>query len=106
MSDLERVCDYLIVLTASRVRVAGDIEELMSSHYRLTGARRDVADLPAGAEMIEHSFTERQSTFIVRSVVPIEDASLTVEQLTLEDLVLAYLSRTGAAYQPELGTAR
>ncbi|MGW1058180.1 hypothetical protein [Micromonospora rubida] len=47
VSDLERVCDYLIVLTASRVRVAGDIEELIGSHYRLTGARRNAADLPA-----------------------------------------------------------
>ena len=106
VSDLERVCDYVIVLTASRVRVAGDIEELMGSHYRLTGARREVADLPAGAEVIEHSHTERQSTFIVRSLVPIEDASLSVEQLTLEDLVLAYLSRSAPTHRPELETAR
>ncbi|MGW1058181.1 hypothetical protein [Micromonospora rubida] len=50
--------------------------------------------------MIEHSFTDRQFTFIVRSVVPIEDAPLTVEQLTLEDVVLAYLSRSGEAHRP------
>ncbi len=106
VSDLERVCDYVIVLTASRVRVAGDIDELMGSHYRLTGARRDAADLPTGVEVIEHSHTERQSTFIVRSLVPIEDASLTVEQLTLEDLVLAYLSRSAPVHRPELETAR
>ncbi|MEV4532332.1 ABC transporter ATP-binding protein [Asanoa sp. NPDC049518] len=106
VSDLERVCDYVIVLTDSRVRVAGDIDELMGSHYRVTGARRDAADLPAGAEAIEHSHTERQSTFVVRSLVPVEDASLTVEQLTLEDLVLAYLSRSVAAHRPELENAR
>ncbi|MDG4823715.1 ABC transporter ATP-binding protein [Asanoa sp. WMMD1127] len=106
VSDLERVCDHLIVLTASRVRVAGEIDELMGTHYRLTGARRDPADLPTGAEVIEHSHTERQSTFIVRSVVPIDDPGLTVEQLTLEDLVLAYLSRSVAAHRPELETAR
>ncbi|MEV0716183.1 ABC transporter ATP-binding protein [Asanoa sp. NPDC050611] len=106
VSDLERVCDHLIVLTASRVRVAGDVDELMGTHYRLTGARRDAADLPAGAEVIEHSATGRQSTFVVRSLVPIDDPSLTVEQLTLEDLVLAYLSRSSAAHRPELETAR
>jgi ABC-2 type transport system ATP-binding protein len=106
VSDLERVCDHLIVLTASRVRVAGEVDELMGTHYRLTGARRDPGDLPAGAEVIEHSHTERQSTFIVRSLVPIDDASLTVEQLTLEDLVLAYLSRPVAPHRPELETAR
>src|SRR4029450_9951107 len=58
VSDLERVCDYLIVLVASRVRVAGDADELLARHHRITGARRDPADLPAGVEAIEHSFTE------------------------------------------------
>jgi len=32
VSDLERVCDYLVVLVASRIAVAGDIAELMASH--------------------------------------------------------------------------
>jgi ABC-2 type transport system ATP-binding protein len=93
ISDLERVCDYLIVLVASRVRVAGEVEDLLASHYRLTGARRDPADLPAGAEVIEESHTDRQSTLIVRSTTPIDDPSFTVEQITLEDLVLAYMSQ-------------
>jgi len=62
VSDLERVCDYLVVLVASRVRVAGEVDDLLASHYRLTGARRDPADLPTGAEVIEDSHTDRQST--------------------------------------------
>jgi ABC-2 type transport system ATP-binding protein len=32
VSDLERVCDYLIVLVASRIVLAGDITGLMASH--------------------------------------------------------------------------
>ena len=32
VSDLERVCDYLIVLVASRIVLAGDIAELMASY--------------------------------------------------------------------------
>jgi ABC-2 type transport system ATP-binding protein len=93
VSDLERVCDYLIVLVASRVRVAGEVEDLLASHYRLTGARRDPADLPPGAEVIEESHTDRQSTLIVHSATPIDDPSFAVEQITLEDLVLAYMSQ-------------
>jgi ABC-2 type transport system ATP-binding protein len=104
VSDLERVCDYLIVLVASRVRVAGEVEELLASHYRLTGARREPADLPTGAEVIEDSHTDRQSTLIVRSTTPIDDPSLTVEQLTLEDLVLAYMSQTATDPHPALET--
>jgi ABC-2 type transport system ATP-binding protein len=94
VSDLERVCDYLIVLVASRVRVAGEVDDLLASHYRLTGARRDLADLPTGVEVIEGSHTDRQSTLIVRSATPVDRLSFTVEQLSLEDMVLAYMSRT------------
>jgi ABC-2 type transport system ATP-binding protein len=89
VSDLERVCDYLIVLVASRVRVAGEVDDLLASHYRVTGPRRDSADLPGGTEVVDESHTDRQSTLLVRSATPIDGASLTVEQLTLEDLVLA-----------------
>jgi ABC-2 type transport system ATP-binding protein len=89
VSDLERVCDYLIVLVASRVRVAGEVDELLGTHFRLTGPRADVARL--GFEVIEASHTDRQSTLIVHSDNPIDDPQWTVEKLSLEDLVLAYM---------------
>ena len=50
--------------------------------------------------MIEDSHTDRQSTLIVRSTTPIDDPSLTVEQLTLEDLVLAYRSHDATHSAP------
>jgi ABC-2 type transport system ATP-binding protein len=104
VADLERVCDYLIVLVASRVRVAGEVDDLLASHHRLTGARHDPADLPTGVEVIEDSHTDRQSTLIVRSTTPIDHPSFTVEQLTLEDLVLAYMSQTATDPLPALET--
>jgi ABC-2 type transport system ATP-binding protein len=106
VSDLERVCDYLIVLVDSRVRIAGEVDDLLASHHRLTGARRDPADLPSGTAVIEDSHTDRQSTLIVRGTRPIDDPSFTVEQLTLEDLVLAYMSRAAANPLPVLETTR
>ena len=104
VSDLERVCDYLIVLVASRVRVAGAVEDLLASHYRLTGVRHDLADLPTGVEVIEDSHTDRQATLIVRSTTPIDNPSFNVEQLSLEDLVLAYMSQTATDPRPALET--
>lgn len=92
MTDLERVCDYLVVLVDSRVRLTGDIEHLLASHYRLTGPRHDLATLPAAQHVVEESHTDRQSTLLVRSDEPILDPSWTVEQVSLEDLVLAYMS--------------
>ena len=32
VSDLERICDYLIVLVASRVQLAGPVADLLASH--------------------------------------------------------------------------
>jgi ABC-2 type transport system ATP-binding protein len=95
VADLERVCDYLVVLAASRVQVAGEVDGLLASHRRLTGERRDPARLPAGQQVIEASHAGRQSTFIVRTDSPVHDPSWTVTQLSLEDLVLAYMSQAG-----------
>jgi ABC-2 type transport system ATP-binding protein len=99
VADLERVCDYLVVLTAAQVQVAGDVDALLASHHRLTGARRDPARLPACQHVIEASHTDRQSTFLIRSDQPVHDPTWTVEQISLEDLVLAYMGQTTSAGQ-------
>jgi ABC-2 type transport system ATP-binding protein len=96
VADLERVCDYLVVLVASRVQVAGTIEELLASHSRLTGPRRDPGSFPANEEVIEASHTEGTSTLLVRTDNPILDPAWTVEPVSLEDLVLAYMGRAVA----------
>jgi ABC-2 type transport system ATP-binding protein len=93
VADLERVCDYLVVLVASRVQVAGDVDELLATHHRLTGARRDPATLPADQHVIEASHTDRQTTLLIRTDQPIHDPSWTVEPVGMEDLVLAYMAQ-------------
>ncbi len=108
VADLERVCDYLIVLVASRVQLAGEVDALLASHHRLIGARRDPRSLPDDQEVIEASHTDRQSTLLVRSDSPIYDPSWTVEAVSLEDLVLAYMSRPSdtAQSRPRLSEVR
>jgi ABC-2 type transport system ATP-binding protein len=102
MADLERVCDYLIVLVASRVRVAGEVEHLLATHHLLTGPRRDPAVWPPGWQVISASHTDRQSTLLVRTGSPLDDSAWAVEQVGLEDLVLAYMSH---ALDPAPGSA-
>jgi ABC-2 type transport system ATP-binding protein len=96
VSDLERVCDYVIVLVDSRVRLAGDLDTLLADHHRLTGPRRDPSTLPAGQHVISASHTDRQTTLLIRTDAPIHDPAWTVGQLSLEDLVLAYMGHTAA----------
>jgi ABC-2 type transport system ATP-binding protein len=97
ISDIERACDYLILLSASRVRVAGETDELLATHHRLSGPRRDSRTLPASWDVIEESHTGKQSTLLIRTEDPILDPDWTVRPVSLEDLVLAYMSQPGDA---------
>jgi ABC-2 type transport system ATP-binding protein len=92
IADLERICDYLIVLAGSRVLVAGDVDDLLADHSRLVGPRRSDDPLPPGAQVVHASRTDRQSTLIVRGAGPVDEALWDSEQLSLEDLVLTYMS--------------
>jgi ABC-2 type transport system ATP-binding protein len=91
IADLERVCDYLVVLVAGRVAVSGEVEVLLASHRRLTGPRKDPSAMPAGESVIEASHVDKQSTLLVRTDGPVLDPGWTVTPVTLDDLVLAYL---------------
>jgi ABC-2 type transport system ATP-binding protein len=93
IGDLERVCDYLVVLVGSRVQVAGPVEDLLAGHCLLSGPRRDPATLPDGLTVVSASHTDVQSTLLVRTSGPVLDPAWTVSEVGLEDLVLAYLSR-------------
>jgi ABC-2 type transport system ATP-binding protein len=93
VSDLERVCDHLVVLVESQVLVEGDVEALLDTHHRLIGPRREPASLPADQHVISASHTDRQSTMVVRTNAPILDPVWTASRLGLEDLVLAYMER-------------
>jgi ABC-2 type transport system ATP-binding protein len=107
VSDLERACDHLIVLVESRVRVTGGVEDLLATHHRLTGPRRELNRLPAGQHVVSASHTDRQSTLIIRTGAPIHDPVWTVSQIGLEDLVLAYLNSAVATdHRPLLEVQR
>jgi ABC-2 type transport system ATP-binding protein len=93
VADLERACDYLIVLVASRVQVAGEVDALLACHHLLTGPRRDSSKLPTAWHVVSASHTDRQTTLMVRTDEPIHDPAWTVGQVGLEDLVLAYMSQ-------------
>ena len=97
IADLERVWDYLVVLIAGHVAVSGAVDELLASHRRLVGPRRDTA-MPANVEVIEASHIDKQSTLLVRTDDPILDPTWTVIPVTLDDIVLAYMrqARDGA----------
>jgi ABC-2 type transport system ATP-binding protein len=105
ISDIERVCDYLIVLAASRVRLAGDVDDLLATHRALSGPRRSPESMPASVEVIEEDHTDRQTTMVVRTTTTITDPTWTVTEIGLEELILAYLSQAARASRAATSTA-
>jgi ABC-2 type transport system ATP-binding protein len=92
LSDVERVCDRIVVLSDGRVRVEGAVEDLLASHRVLTGPRRDPCSPAPGMRPVRVSHTERQTTMLVRSTAPVIDPRWAVADVGLEELVLAYMS--------------
>ena len=82
VADLERVCDYLVVLVASHVQLAGEVDELLASHHRLSGPRRDPGTLPASQNVIEESHTDKQTTLSFAPDEPILDPGWTVKPVS------------------------
>jgi ABC-2 type transport system ATP-binding protein len=90
LSDIERVCDYVVILSEGRVQLVGDVDELLATHRVLSGPST-VDDLPNGVEVITSTRSERQTTAVVRFTGQIFDQSWSAQPLGLEELVLAYL---------------
>lgn len=93
IADLERVCDYLVILAAGGVQLAGDIEALLSHHAFVVGPRRE--ETGADPSTIEVVQTERQTLRLVRTAEPEAPHTLadgtSIRPPTLDELVLAYL---------------
>jgi ABC-2 type transport system ATP-binding protein len=99
IADLERVCDYLILLLRGRVQVAGDAEELLASHRMFIGPRDRAESLGNVHHVISASYTDRQATLLVRlNGRSFQDSQWRVRPITLEELVLGYMTS-----RPDLG---
>jgi ABC-2 type transport system ATP-binding protein len=91
VSELERVCDYLVTLADSRIQLAGPIADIVASHRVLTGPRTDTASVARVHNVIRESHTERQTTLLVRANGHVYDACWEQHESDLEEIVLAYL---------------
>ena len=105
LADVERVCDYLVILSRGTVQVASGIDELVSGHRVLVGPRRATGDRVGGAEVVQATHSQRETTLIVRTNGRFLDPAWEQHDVGLEDVVLAYLrnSSAGTLPEPELG---
>jgi ABC-2 type transport system ATP-binding protein len=92
VAELERVCDHLVLLHRGRVRLAGDVEDLLAEHRLLSGPRQDAAAALDGVIAATHG--GRHSDMLVRQPVGTQPHPRWHSRpVSLEELVLAYLER-------------
>jgi len=97
VGELERTCDYLLLLNCGRLQLSGDIRELVATHHLVVGPRREeVFQLP-GIEVIRSSHSERQTTIWARGDLGGLPMGWRTESLSLEQVVLAYMASPEAA---------
>ncbi|MGH3230381.1 MAG: ABC transporter ATP-binding protein [Streptosporangiaceae bacterium] len=104
LTELERVADYLILLSRGQVQVAGEVDDLIAAHRVLTGPAAE-AGRYADRPVVHVRRGEAQAHLLVRAgaddpVPPGWEA----HPVGLEELALAYLREPGAAALP--GPAR
>ncbi|HKT43862.1 MAG TPA: ABC transporter ATP-binding protein [Gaiellaceae bacterium] len=92
VSDIERVCDHIVLLSAGGVRLEGSVEELLDTHRLLTGPRRPLGSIRGVREIVRERYGGRQLTLLTVVDGPVVDPSWTVEPVSLEDLLLAYMA--------------
>ncbi|MFI9762411.1 ABC transporter ATP-binding protein [Streptomyces sp. NPDC051963] len=88
VAELEDSCDHLLLVGGGRVRLAGELDELLESHARVSGS----ADTPLAPHhtVVESRTTGRQLTALLRPAGPLT-ADWQKSVPTLEELLLAYL---------------
>jgi len=91
VADIERVCDHIVLLTGGGVRLEGNVEALLESHRLLTGPRRPLGAIRGVREIVRERYSGRQLTLLTVVDGPVVDPSWTVEPVSLEELLLAYM---------------
>ncbi|MFJ9347047.1 ABC transporter ATP-binding protein [Streptomyces sp. NPDC101237] len=87
VAELEDSCDHLLLIGGGRVRLAGEIDDLLAAHARVSAAAD--ADL-APHTVVDSRTTGRQLSALVRPAGPLP-ADWSAATPSLEELVLAHL---------------
>ncbi len=104
VSELERLCDWLIVLTGGHLQLAGPADDLIAAHQLLT-VPRATADAELPGLIIHRTDSDRHSAVLVRT----DPGRLAAQQrpgwragpVGFEQLVMAYLQRPSQAMAPD-----
>ena len=92
ISELEKVCDYLILIVGGEVKLCDSLENIIESH-KMIACAPDKLEHREDIEIIERKLGSRFATHLVRVNNPLSPTDLETQPSRLEDIVLAYLRR-------------
>jgi ABC-2 type transport system ATP-binding protein len=97
LAELERVADYLILMSRGRVRIVGEVDELLATHRVLTGPAAE-ADRYTERPVVHVRRAEAQAHLLVRATAddPVPPG-WEAHPIGLEELALGYLREPIAA---------
>jgi ABC-2 type transport system ATP-binding protein len=104
VADIERVCDHLILLSAARVQLCGDIDSLLAEHQVLVGPRKDTTAIEKAHTLVQAVRTARQTTLLLRLNGPVIDPAFEAADVSLEELVLGYMGQNAPPAYAHLTT--
>ena len=91
LGDVSAICDYVVILSHSRVVLSDDIEYIVESHRFISALHEEDLTPPPGVTVIDEQRSARGSSLLVRVELPITDTRWRVERPTLDEVVMAYL---------------
>lgn len=99
LAELERVADYLVVVSDGSVRMAGEVGDLLACHRLLIGPATESARCAQEWNVVHASRSASRGMLLVRSDGAADPAPPGWEEraLTLEELTMAYLRDAGHA---------
>lgn len=92
IAELEKVCDYLILMIGGEVKLCDSMESIIESHRMIACAPGDL-DYRRDIEIIERKLGSRFATHLIRIKSPLSHLVPETLPSRLEDIVLAYLRR-------------
>ena len=107
LAELERVADYLILMSRGRVQLAGEVDDLLASHRLLTGPAAEADRYAERLSVVHTSRGEAQAHLMVRATAdePVPPG-WEAHPVGLEELALAYLREPAAVALPGPDRAR
>ena len=107
LAELERVADYLILMSRGRVQLAGEVDDLLASHRLLTGPAAEADRYAERLSVVHARRGEAQAHLLVRATAddPLPPG-WEAHPVGLEELALAYLREPAATALPGPDRAR